>query len=250
MEQSERKYPGPSSKIWTGLFLIVVGILLLANKMHAGIPDWIFTWPVLAIAIGILIGIQHRFRNFFWLIPLFWGSFALVDQQMPQLNLHNYTAPLVIILIGLFFIFRRNSRYPGNAQRREWKNQWRSMRHSYDINSSTDGEWLDSTSVFGGAKKVIVSKNFKGGDITCFMGGAEIDLSQADIQGKVVMDATAIFGGIKIIVPPNWDIKIEITAVFGGIDDKRPVQLVHADPNKMLVLDGAAVFGGIEINSY
>jgi len=249
MEQNEKNYPKPTAKIWTGLFLVVVGILLLANKMNAGIPGWIFTWPVLAIAIGLLIGIQHRFRHFFWVIPVIWGGFALFDQQRPDLNLHNYTAPLVLILIGLFFIFRR-SRYPGYTQRREWRNQWHTMRPGYDINSTTDGEWIDSTSVFGGAKKIILSKNFKGGDITCFMGGAEIDMSKADIQGKIVMDITAVFGGIKLIVPPNWDIKIEITAVFAGVEDKRPVQVAKADPDKILVLDGAAVFGGIEINSF
>jgi predicted membrane protein len=246
MEQYERKPPRATNKIWTGLFLIVVGLLLLAHKMNAGLPDYIFSWPMLAIAIGFLIGLQHKFRTFIWIIPVVWGVFALVDQLNPQLNLHDYTAPLILILIGLFFIMRR-SRYPGFAQRREqWHKNWREQ----NINNITDGEWIDSTSVFGGAKKVILSKNFKGGDITCFMGGAEIDFSQADIQGKIVMDTTAVFGGIKLVVPPNWDLKIEITAVFGGVEDKRPVQVTKPDPGKVLVLDGAAVFGGIEINCY
>jgi|SRR4051794_6105130 predicted membrane protein len=249
MEQNEYKQPRATGKIWTGLFLIVVGLLLLANKLHAGIPDYIFSWPMLAIGIGLLIGIQHRFKTFFWVIPVAWGAFALIDQLNPQLNLHDYTGPLVLILIGLFFIMR-HGRYHNYAERRAWKEQWKKNWRAHDINNITDGEWLDSTSVFGGAKKIILSKNFKGGDITCFMGGAEIDLSQADIQGKVVMDTTAVFGGIKLIIPPNWDLKIEITAVFGGVEDKRPVQVTKADPNKVLVLDGAAVFGGIEINCY
>src|SRR5581483_12103483 len=107
MEQNERKYPEPTSKIWTGLFLIVIGILWLANKMHAGIPDWVFTWPMFAIGIGLLIGIQHRFRTFIWIIPVAWGAFTLTGQQYPELHLSDYTAPLVLILIGMFFIFRR-----------------------------------------------------------------------------------------------------------------------------------------------
>jgi predicted membrane protein len=249
MEQDERKYPRARGKIWTGLFLIVAGLLLFANKMHAGIPDYFFSWPMLAIAIGLLIGIQHRFKTFIWIIPIIWGVFAMIDQQRPDLNLHNYIAPFVLIFIGLFFIMRR-SRAPGYAQKREWKEQWQKNWREHDINNATDGEWIDSTSVFGGAKKIILSKNFKGGDITCFMGGAEIDLSQADIQGKIVIDTTAVFGGIKLIIPPNWDLKIEITAVFGGVEDKRPVHVTKVDPDKVLVLDGAAVFGGIEINCY
>lgn len=250
MDENQLKYRSSGGKVWTGVFLIVVGFLWLANRMNAGIPDWVFTWPMLAIGIGIIIAIQHRFRTFIWIIPVFWGVFALIGQQRPELSLDKYTAPFILILIGLFFIFRKPHRHFGYADKREWKEHWREMKYSKDINNTTNGEWLDSTSIFGGAKKLVVSKNFKGGDITCFMGGAEIDLSQADIQGKVVMDTTAVFGGIKLIIPPNWDLKIQITAVFGGVEDKRPVQLVKVDPEKLLILDGAAVFGGIEINSF
>jgi predicted membrane protein len=249
MEQDERKYRRATGKIWTGLFLIAVGLLLFAHKLNVGLPDYIFSWPMLAIGIGLLIGIQHRFRTFIWMIPVVWGAFALADQLNPDLKLHDYTAPLVLVLLGFFFIMRR-SRYPGYAERRTWREKWRETKHWQEIGDKTDGEWIDSTSVFGGAKKIILSKNFKGGDITCFMGGAEIDLSQADIQGKVVMDTTAVFGGIKLNVPPNWDLKIEITAVFGGVEDKRPVSVTKANPDKVLVLDGAAVFGGIEVNCY
>jgi predicted membrane protein len=253
MEENEKKYHPARGKVATGLFLIVIGLLLLAYKMNAAIPDWIFSWPMLLIGIGILIGIQHRFRTFFWMVPIIIGSFGLIDKFNPELHLNNYIAPLILVLLGLFFVFRR-SRYSTPEQRREWrgrwqKEKWRRREAGYEMDTS-DGEWLDSTSVFGGAKKVIVSKNFKGGDITCFMGGAEIDLTRSDIKNKVVMDITAVFGGVKIIIPPNWDLKIEITAVFGGVDDKRPVNLVKADPDKLLILDGAVVFGGIEINSY
>ena len=256
MEQNEKNHPGSRGKVGTGLFLIIIGVLLFAYKMNAGIPDWVFTWQMLLIGIGLLIGIQHRFRTFFWLVPMIIGGFGLLDKFNPDFNLSNYTAPLILVLLGLFFVFRRSNRYPSHEQRRGWREEWRAKRRGYEatatqnINTTSDGEWLDSTSVFGGAKKVIVSKNFKGGDITCFMGGAEVDLTKADIQGKVVMDITAVFGGVKLIIPPNWDLKIEITAVFGGVEDKRPSHLVKADPDKLLILDGAAVFGGIEVNCY
>jgi predicted membrane protein len=253
MEQDEKKYKQSRGKVSTGLFLIIVGLLLFVYKMNPGLPDWIFTWQMLLIGIGILIGIQHRFRTFFWIIPIVIGGFGLADKFNPDLNLHNYIGPLILVLLGLFFVFRR-SRYPSFEERRAWKDQWRRDRwrrtdRGYEIDPS-EGEWLDSTSVFGGAKKVIVSKNFKGGDITCFMGGAEVDLTKSDIQGNVVMDITAVFGGVKLIIPPNWDLKIEITAVFGGVEDKRPSSVVKSDPNKLLILDGAAVFGGIEVNCY
>jgi hypothetical protein len=108
---------------------------------------------------------------------------------------------------------------------------------------------IDITAVFAGVKRGILSKNFQGGDITAFMGGAEIDLTQADIQGTVVLDVTAIFGGVKLIIPSDWEVQSHATAIFGGIEDKRFVYPA-LQSGKVLVLDGVAVFGGVEIKSY
>ena len=249
MEQDEIKYKRSNNRMWIGLFLIAGGILLTAQKM--GIlffPSWIFTWPVALIGIGFLIGIQHAFRSFWWLIMVFGGVFWLVEQQMPQLHLYNFSTPAWLILIGAYFIFRRNN----HRYKKEYKAAWRDKRNYYsaEYSQTENGDFIDSTSVFGGAKKVIVSKNFKGGDITCFMGGAEIDLTQADIRGKAVLDITVVFGGAKITIPSNWDVKIEINAAFGGVEDKRKFQTVAVDTSKVLILDGTAVFGGIEIRNY
>jgi len=118
----------------------------------------------------------------------------------------------------------------------------------YEYSSGDDV--IDSTSIFGGVKKMITSKDFKGGEIVCFMGGAEYNLSQADITGPISIDIMQVFGGTKLIVPPHWEIKTETVAIFAGIEDKRPVQPGAFDPNKILVLKGTTIFGGIEIKSY
>ena len=103
--------------------------------------------------------------------------------------------------------------------------------------------------MFGGVKKVILSKNFQGGDITCFMGGCEIDLTKADFQTKAVIDITQVFGGTKIIIPSHWQISSEMTAIFGAIEDKRQ-QPLSAAVDKILVIQGTSIFGGIEIKNY
>jgi len=111
-------------------------------------------------------------------------------------------------------------------------------------------DYIDSVAVFGSIRKVVVSKNFKGGEATSFFGGTELFLNQADINGTVVLELTQVFGGAKLIVPPTWNIKSEVTAVFGGVDDKRMVQSNMIDPNKVLILKGTSVFGGLEIHNY
>lgn len=111
-------------------------------------------------------------------------------------------------------------------------------------------DYLDAVSVFGGVKKTILSKNFRGGEIVNIFGGAELDFTQADINGRVVIDITQIFGGTKIIVPSNWQVVSDLAAVFAGIDDKRIRTTAGTDTTKVLVLKGVSIFAGVDIRSY
>ena len=242
-------------RVWAGFFLLVVGLLLLLKTLNViFFPSWFFTWPVFLIAIGLFIGARHGFRSGFWLIPILIGGLLLANEADPGLQLDRFIAPFIIITIGLMFILRPK------------RSHWRRWRHHYEEGgqqgneSSTESafastagdrrDYIDITSVFGGVKKNVLSKNFKGGDIVSFMGGSEIDLTQADFTGRITIDATNIFGGTKLIVPSSWDVQSDITAIFGGVDDKRQVNGVNLDPNKVLILDGTCMFGGIEIRSF
>jgi hypothetical protein len=82
------------------------------------------------------------------------------------------------------------------------------------------------------------------------MGGTEINLTQADIHGKVMIEATNVFGGTKLIIPPTWDVQSNVVTLFGGIDDKRQLNGEAPDPAKVIYLSGTCVFGGIDIRSF
>lgn len=239
------------NKEWTGVFLVIVGGLLLADKMHVDLPHWLFTWPMLLIGIGLLNGLQHRFKNSAWIILIIIGGAFLIDNEVQGLNLHDLIWPGILILIGLAFIFRRKNTWDDERDKwkKQWKHDWRQNDQYYTNTPGDTGEFIDSTNIFGGTKKVILSKNFKGGDITCFFGGAELDLTQADIQSPVRLDVTQVFGGTKITVPAHWEIKNEMTAVFGSVEDKRSVVAPSYDPNKVLIIDGTSIFAGIEIRN-
>ncbi|HEX2606246.1 MAG TPA: DUF5668 domain-containing protein [Flavisolibacter sp.] len=245
-------------RIWTGFFLLLVGLLLLIKKMELIIfPSWLFTWPMFFIAIGLFSGIKHRFRGGVWIIALLMGGLFLINEMNPSLRFDRYIGPISIIAVGLVFLFR-----PKKNRCRNWMQDRRGpfpategpIEGQPDISRSEftadRRDFLDVTAVFGGVKKNILTKSFKGGDIVSFMGGSEIDMTQADFNGTVKIDATNIFGGTKLIVPPTWDVQSEITAIFGGVDDKRQVSGINMDPNKVLILDGTCLFGGIEIRSF
>ena len=275
-QEIKNRYGGTSSRrkgrVLAGFFLLVIGVILLLRQMGYLFPDWLFTWPIILIAIGVFSALKEGFRGGAWFIFILVGSIFLADYINPNWDLHRYIWPLAIISVGVFVIFK-----PRGCRGRRWKRRmgrWDDSNPQGPISggtteriipaastSATEGfaedarhldsdDFVDITSVFGGVKKIIVSKNFKGADITCFMGGAEINLTQADIKGIARIDATNIFGGTKLIVPPTWEIKSEASAVFGGVDDKRELHMIKPEPGKVLILDGTCIFGGIEIRSY
>ncbi|MBB6272241.1 putative membrane protein [Pedobacter cryoconitis] len=111
-------------------------------------------------------------------------------------------------------------------------------------------DFIDSVNVFGGSKRQVYSKNFKGGDIVSVFGGCELDLRQADFENTVAIEVVAIFGGVKLIIPPTWIVKSELTPIFGGLDDKRSVNQVASEPPKIITINGVALFGGVSISNY
>jgi predicted membrane protein len=248
-------------RLWSGLILIIAGGLLFAYKLGAPIPGWIFSWPVLLITIGLIMGLKNKFHNPGALIMIVIGGIFLIDQINSTLNFHNYLVPAILVSVGLIYILRPKSNWHNRASKK-----WFDKNYYYEppanappsneiktepFNAANDeGEYLEINAVLGGVKKLVLSKNFKGGEITAFMGGAEINLSKADIQQPVVLEVNNIFGGTKLVVPGNWDIKNEVTAVFGGIEDKRSINNVSPEASKTMTIKGTCLFGGIEVSNY
>ncbi|MBV9986176.1 MAG: hypothetical protein JO301_00740 [Chitinophagaceae bacterium] len=241
-------------RVWTGLILVIIGGALLVQKMGIDLPSWLFTWPMILVLIGLITGLKHGFRNPSWLIFIGVGGFFLADDIAADLNFKPYFWPVMIIGLGLLFLMRPKKKWHYLKDTEKWVDMPESEIPGYAStsipNDAVAEDMLDSVSIFGGVKKVVTSKNFRGGDIVCFMGGAEINLSQADIQGPATIELFQAFGGTKLVVPPHWEVKSEAIAIFAGIEDKRPPQPGKFDPTKILILKGTTIFGGIEIKSY
>ena len=256
MEQIEKRWQhrNPNGRRWVGVFLLIVGSLFLARASGVQFPSWFFTWPMLLIGFGVLSGIRHNFHGIGWAFPILIGGFFLLDKLSPELRMRPYIWPLALIALGMVFLFR--------PKKKTWPDGDTELAGDATTlpaaSSGEEPEWnqpfgdrsdvIDATAIFGGVKKNVLSKTFKGGDVTTFMGGAEIDLTKADWNGKVMIDCFNMFGGTKLIVPPDWDVQTGVVAIFGGIEDKRPPASVN--PNKVLFLDGTCIFGGVEIKSF
>lgn len=236
--------------IWTGAFLLIIGGLALAKSFGVPMPVWLFTWQMLLIGIGLFIGLKKGFRDGGWFVPIIVGGAFLANDYFLIGDLRRHIWPLVLIIVGLFFIIRpRKKRFPAWAEKKNVGVQGETISPLTEP-SYTQDDFIDSTCIFSGTKKVILSKNFRGGDMVNVFGGSEIDLTQADMSSPAVLEVTAIFGGATLIVPSNWAVKSEAVTIFGGIGDKRKFQTSPEAVSKTLVLKGTIIFGGIEIRSY
>jgi predicted membrane protein len=207
----------------------------------------------------LFIGLKHRFRGAAWFIILLVGAAFLYHKIYPDVQIKQYIWPGILILIGAFLIFRprkcnwdkkeTDPKKPESDFVFEMK-AGLGDTGSYSSQKDYKEDFVDSTSFFGGAKKNIISKNFKGGDLVNIFGGTELDLTRADFHGTAIIELTTIFGGTKLVVPSNWTVRSEAVTIFGGMEDKRNMESLVDNPEKTLVLKGTVIFGGIEIKSF
>ncbi|MBK8292662.1 MAG: hypothetical protein IPK96_18730 [Flammeovirgaceae bacterium] len=235
-----------SSSFWVGAAILAIGSFFITRPAGPSLFSTLgFSLVHFLIVLGFIIGIKKNFEGIGWLVMVLIGTFFMLD-HIPGFpyDLRQYAFPIGVIAIGAFILGRS---VLGSASREAKKARW-----GDGVIASDEGgeDYFDLTTVFGGNKRKVFSKNFKGGETTCVFGGADIDLSQADITGTVVIDVTQLFGGVKLVIPSNWELKSDLTAILGGVDDKRNTPQAGYSAGKKLILTGFVMFGGVDIKSY
>jgi predicted membrane protein len=114
--------------------------------------------------------------------------------------------------------------------------------------TANEADYIYNTSVFGGFKRIIQSKNFKGGEITLIFGGIELDLSFAGLTAPAAIDITQAFGEIKLFIPSDWQLVDDITHFLSVVKDHRflPANAIP-DNNKKLILRGFSALAAVEV---
>ncbi|HLW20166.1 MAG TPA: DUF5668 domain-containing protein [Cyclobacteriaceae bacterium] len=272
-----RRNNSNNNNLTAGLLILIVGSVLLLQRMGVFFPGWIFSWPMMIIAIALVILVKHQFRSGAGFFMLLFGTFFLLKREFDlPVDIGEYLIPVGLILLGLYLmIFRQNYKAGKWAH---WNDGWgdtskqkrdpfytgnpedtvkgagtlgqEQTKRGTASHHSDSGDFLHSQALFCGVQKRVLSKNFFGGKISNYFGGTEIDLSQADLSENAILDLDVAFGGVKLVIPPHWDLKIDVANVFAGIEDKRMYAHTPSDPTKVLVIRGTVIFGGLEIKSF
>lgn len=216
------------SRYFFAIVLILLGLGFLLGQLNI----WNFSdvfghwWPLIIIIAGIVILIQSKKSVLPGLIVLIIGLIFLADaHDIYQGSFWDAFWPIVLILVGISLLI-------GYSRKQKVKPSDQNKVHSFVI--------------FGGEDKIIDSPDFQGGNITTYFGGTYLDLRNAQISsGKALLDITAAFGGVEIIVPDNWKIHPKGFPFLGAFENK--AYQVTDENSPTLEISYFVMFGGIEV---
>lgn len=221
-----------------GILFVAAAIILLGNSTGWwSITNFDGWWTVFLIVPGIagLISCGFNFGSF---ILVLIGGWLLASEQhwIPEQVSRTIFPVVVLLFIGLELIFGtfRKRRVPTAPVILE------GVRGASDNSNS-----VDYTAVFGSIEVSNNSLTLCGGDISAIFGGVTLDLRGAVPIDGAVIEANAVFGGIKILIPENCRIHVSGMPFLGGC------QCYAHRPNDvslpLLTIKYTSAFGGVEI---
>lgn len=232
MEKQDKKNVNPWSKIIVGFYLILGGILAFGK--NTGIVEeqmfsLYFSAPAIFTVLGLII-IANSTKKVFGIIFTSIGLLLFFVKYLGySASIGNVWFPAILLIIGIILIFRPMS-----------------VMKIPRINKNN----LQDINIFSGSKRSVTESNFRGGSIISIFGGAEHDFTQAQLKdNKVNIDVVAIFGGCKLFIPPDWNVKIEVTSILGAFMDKRTIVSGDYEKAPEITIRGIVIFGGGEIYS-
>lgn len=213
------------STVIVGIVFIIVGVIVGLNSFGITNINIFFDgwWTLLIIipAINGLVTNEEKTGSIIWLIigiTLLLGCQDLISFDI----LWKLTLPVILVFIGLSIMFNNNGK---------------------KISKNTDDN--EYCACFSGQTIKFDGKDFKGTKVNAIFGGITIDLTNAKVKDGAVIDATAVFGGVTILIPEDLKVEIKSTSVFGGVSDKTKNK--EKKDKITLHVNGCSIFGGVDI---
>jgi len=225
------------SKFYVGIIFILIGISALFNQLGFWdfgniISTW---WPLILIGIGVSQLSRRPASKTSGIVIIVIGAlFQMRELDIITVSLTKFFWPAIIIAIGVSMLLPKTH-----------------TKKNYEFTKDEiDEDVVDNLSLFSAVKSRNVSKNFRGGSLVAIFGGIDMDLREAHLLNEnASMDVTAAFGGVNIIVPPEWKVVVRGIPIFGGWSNKtRGKNYVNPD-SPVLTIHCFVAFGGVDIKN-
>jgi predicted membrane protein len=230
--------PRSAPQLVLGVIVTTVGALILLDNLGlAESRAYVRFWPVALIAVG-LANLWHALDGHGGALPAAVFTSAGTWLLLEQLDLITISIrdvwPALLVLAGGSIV---------------WQALSRSRRAGRDEAGGTDdpNAAVHATAILGSVVRGNNSPRFRGGSITAVMGGCEIDLRNASLDGEAAITVFAMWGGIEIRVPEDWTVVSRVTPVLGGVADS--TRAPQAAGRQRLVLRGIVVMAGVEVRN-
>lgn len=261
---------------------IVVGLLFLLAGIAVGgsmLGFFDFTinfagWWTVFLIVPALLAIAQSGINAGNIILLGVGVVLLLDQQrvLPEGFTWRLILPIILLAIGFQLVFGgrgrddshwRHSEKSGDDGTRYAGSSDASGSGSGSAEGASDfskgkgnggifteksrpGNSFKTASVlFGGQDIIYGQEDFTGGAYTAIFGGLTVNMRSVSLIGDVVINVTAVFGSIDLIVPDNVQVVSNVIPILGGVDNKYASSRDTTAPK--IIINGNTVFAGLEI---
>ncbi len=221
-----------ATRVLWGIVIIAAGVLIALNALSITNIDIFFDgWWTLFIIVPCTIGIFTERTKTGNIIGLAVGVFLLLCCQaiLSFSMLWKLIVPIIIIIIGVKIIASGFCGSKANDMISEMKKDGKAPR--------------EGCATFSGCDINYDGEVFDGAELSAVFGGVECNLSNAIIEKDCAIKATAIFGGIDILVPNNVNVKVSSTGIFGGTSNKTD----RRDGAPTIYVSSTCIFGGVDI---
>ncbi len=217
--------------LWGVLFLLVGAILTVNALGIADITLFFEGWWTLFIIVPNAINLftqRNKAASLLWC--LFGVVLLLCCQEVLSFSLlWKLVLPAAFLCVGIKLLFGALFRSNGTALLKRAKQQGSVLKNG--------------TAVFSGCDMHPTGEAFEGGELNAVFGGVSCDLHEAVITKDCAIRATAIFGGIDIVLPENVCVKVSSFSLFGGVDN----QVSSREGEVTVYITATAIFGGIDV---
>lgn len=247
------------------LLILFGGAFLLLNLgiIPAIYKPLLISWQMLLVLIGVW-SIFVRRKYGLGILLIGFGIFfiyptlsAIFPEYFINLSIDFKTYwPLILIGFGILLVLSKI--FP--LRKKEYK-EWNKI---YDIETNTwensetadnnSSDFFEKNMIFGGSEQIVLSQNFKGGEVNVIFGELILDLRKAKLaEGIAHLELNTIFGNLIVYVPSDWDIDIDSTTILGALQDKRfhkeKGDSSQSSEAPKFLIEANAVFGNIELRN-
>lgn len=191
-------------------------------------------WPFALVVLGLLKLFSDRPGAKFWGLVLVVAGLWIYAAQRDWIHVQFWAVfgPTILILLGAMVAWRAIAGPP----------------HPPAAEGAESSGYISSFAVMSGSEHK-PTQPFQGANLGAVMGGVKLDLTGAEMQGDATtIEVFAVWGGIEIFAPRDWDVTSKVVTFMGAsVDKRRPSAAPSGAPRKTLVVQGFVLMGGIEI---